>query len=76
MLDSLTNRLQGVFQKLSSKGTVREPDLDEAMREVRVALLEADVNFKVVREFIKNVRERAKGADVLKSLTGTGVTKC
>ena len=70
MLDSLTNRLQGVFQKLSSKGTVREADLDEAMREVRVALLEADVNFKVVREFIKNVRERAKGADVLKSLTG------
>ena len=70
MLDSLTNRLQGVFSKLSSKGTVRENDLDEAMREVRVALLEADVNFKVVREFIKNVRERAKGADVLKSLTG------
>ena len=70
MLDSLTNRLQGVFQKLSSKGTVREADLDEAMREVRVALLEADVNFKVVREFIKNVRERAIGADVLKSLTG------
>ena len=70
MLDSLTNRLQGVFSKLSSKGTVRENDLDEAMREVRVALLEADVNFKVVREFINNVRERAKGADVLKSLTG------
>ena len=70
MLDSLTNRLQGVFQKLSSKGTVREADLDEALREVRVALLEADVNFKVVREFIKNVRESAKGADVLKSLTG------
>ncbi len=70
MLDSLTNRLQGVFKKLSSKGTVRENDHDEAMREVRVALLEADVNFKVVREFINNVRERAKGADVLKSLTG------
>ena len=70
MLDSLTNRLQGVFQKLSSKGTVREEDLDEAMREVRVALLEADVNFKVVRDFIKGVRERAMGADVLKSLTG------
>ncbi len=70
MLDSLTNRLQGVFQKLSSKGTVREKDLDEALREVRVALLEADVNFKVVREFVKDVRERAIGADVLKSLTG------
>ncbi len=70
MLDSLTNRLQGVFSKLSSKGTIREDDLDEAMREVRVALLEADVNFKVVRAFIKGVRERAIGADVLKSLTG------
>ncbi len=70
MLDSLTNRLQGVFSKLSSKGTVREADLDDAMREVRVALLEADVNFKVVREFIKNVREHAIGAEVLKSLTG------
>jgi len=70
MLDGLTQRLQGVFGKLSSKGVVREEDLDEAMREVRVALLEADVNFKVVRDFIKSVRERALGAEVLQSLTG------
>ncbi len=71
MLDSLTERLQGVFRKLGSNATIREADLDEALREVRVALLEADVNFKVVREFVQNVRERALGAEVLKSLTPT-----
>jgi signal recognition particle subunit SRP54 len=70
MLDALTDRLQGVFRKLGSKGTVREEDLDEALREVRVALLEADVNFKVVKEFVAGVRERALGAEVLQSLTG------
>jgi len=69
MLEALTEKLQGVFRKLGSQGTVREQDLDEAMREVRIALLEADVNFKVVREFIAGVRERALGAEVLKSLT-------
>jgi signal recognition particle subunit SRP54 len=70
MLEALSERLQGVFRKLGSSGTITEQDLDEAMREVRVALLEADVNFKVVREFIANVREQAKGAEVLQSLTG------
>src|SRR3990170_4485448 len=70
MLEALSERLQGVFRKLGSKGTVREADLDEALREVRIALLEADVNFKVVREFIAGVRERALGAEVLQSLTG------
>ncbi len=71
MLDALTERLQGVFRKLGSHGAIREQDLDEALREVRVALLEADVNFKVVREFVAGVRERALGADVLRSLTPT-----
>ena len=71
MLDALTSRLQGVFQKLGSKGTIREEDLDEALREVRVALLEADVNFKVVREFVSHIKEQALGAEVLKSLTPT-----
>jgi len=71
MLDSLTERLQGVFRKLGSNATIREADLDEALREVRVALLEADVNFKVVRQFVQSVRERALGAEVLKSLTPT-----
>ncbi len=70
MLEALSERLQGVFRKLGSGGTVSEKDLDAAMREVRIALLEADVNFRVVKEFIANVRERAIGADVLQSLTG------
>jgi len=70
MLEALTDKLQSVFQKLGSHGTITEKDLDEAMREVRVALLEADVNFKVVREFIATVREKALGARVLDSLTG------
>ncbi len=70
MLDSLSEKLSGVFSKLGSHGTISEKDLDEAMREVRIALLEADVNFKVVRQFIASVRERALGAEVLKSLTG------
>ena len=70
MLEALTEKLQGVFSKLGSHATIREQDLDEAMREVRIALLEADVTFKVVREFIKNVREQALGAEVLTSLTG------
>ena len=59
MFDALSDKLQRVFGRLSSHGTVTEKDLDEALREVRVALLEADVNFKVVRQFITAVRERA-----------------
>jgi len=70
MFDALSDKLQRVFSRLSSHGTVSEKDLDEALREVRVALLEADVNFRVVREFISSIRERASGADVLQSLTG------
>jgi len=70
MLEALSERLQGVFNKLGSRGAITEKDLDEAMREVRVALLEADVNFKVVREFVQHVRERALGAEVAKSLSG------
>jgi signal recognition particle subunit SRP54 len=70
MFDALSDKLQRVFSRLSSHGTVTEKDLDEALREVRVALLEADVNFRVVREFIAGVRERSAGTEVLKSLTG------
>ena len=70
MLEALSDKLTGVFQKLGSHGTISEKDLDEAMREVRIALLEADVNFKVVRTFIATVREKALGSEVLKSLTG------
>jgi len=70
MLELLTDKLQTVFRRLSSRGIVSEKDLDEALREVRIALLEADVNFKVVREFINGVREQAVGAEILGSLTG------
>ena len=70
MLEALTQKLQSAFNRLGSHGSITEKDLDEAMREVRIALLEADVNFKVVRDFIGSVRERALGAGVLRSLTG------
>ncbi|MFT9847888.1 signal recognition particle protein [Aneurinibacillus sp. REN35] len=67
--ESLASRLQSTFDKLRGKGKVTEEDVTKAMREVRLALLEADVNFKVVKEFVSRVKERAIGQDVLKSLT-------
>lgn len=69
MLQILSDKLQDVFRKLTGKARVTEADIDQAMREVRLALLEADVNFKVVKEFIAQVRERAVGVAVLGSLT-------
>src|SRR5688572_31221190 len=69
MFDALSDKLQRVFSRLSSHGSVTEKDLDEALREVRVALLEADVNFRVVRDFIAAVREKALGQDVMQSIT-------
>ena len=67
--EGLGGRLQGIMDRVKGKGKVTEQDIKEMMREVRLALLEADVNFKVVRQFIKDVSERANGADVMKSLT-------
>ncbi|HBT19157.1 MAG TPA: signal recognition particle protein, partial [Clostridiaceae bacterium] len=67
--DSLAERLQEAFKKLRGKGKLTENDIKEAMREVRLALLEADVNFKVVKSFVKNVSEKATGSEVLESLT-------
>jgi signal recognition particle subunit SRP54 len=69
MFDSLTERLQGVMQSLKGHGKLTAEDIDAAMREIRLALLEADVNFKVVREFVVHVKERALGAEVMESLT-------
>jgi signal recognition particle subunit SRP54 len=69
MFDSLTDKLQGAFRRLGGRGTITEKDLDEALREVRLALLEADVNYKVVKDFVAGVREQALGSDVTKSLT-------
>lgn len=69
VFESLANRLQNTFNRLRGKGKLGESDVKEAMREVRLALLEADVNFKVVKDFVEKVRERAIGAEVLQSLT-------
>ena len=69
MFETLTEKLQGALAILGRRGTLREEDLDEALREVRLALLEADVNYKVVKEFVKAVRERALEEAVLKSIT-------
>lgn len=67
--EGLADRLQNTIQKIRGKGKINEADVKEMMREVRLALLEADVNFKVVKEFVKKVSERAVGQEVLKSLT-------
>ena len=67
--EGLTERLQNAIGKLRRKGKIGESDVKEVMREIRLALLEADVNFKVVKDFVKTVRSRAIGAEVLESLT-------
>ncbi len=69
MFDSLGDRLQEVFTRLRGRGKLTEKDVDAAMREIRLVLLEADVNFKVVKQFIDRVRERAIGEEVVKSVT-------
>ena len=67
--ESLSDRLAGVFKRLRGKGKLTEADIKAAMREVRTALLEADVNYKVAKEFIAGVTERAMGQEVMESLT-------
>jgi len=69
MFENLSNRLQAILKDLSRKGRLGEKDVDVALREVKLALLEADVNFRVVKQFIARVRERAVGTQILKSLT-------
>ncbi len=66
--DSLTEKLQNVFKNLRSKGRLTEDDVKAALKEVKMALLEADVNFKVVKKFVKDVQERAVGQDVMNGL--------
>lgn len=68
-LDGLSERLQDAFAKLKGKGKISEQDIKDVLREVRVALLEADVNYKVVKSFVGNIKDRAMGADVMESLT-------
>ena len=67
--EGLSEKLQETFRNLRGKGVVSEKDIDAALREVKLALLEADVNFKVVKQFVATIKEKAMGADVLKSLT-------
>lgn len=69
MFENLTDKLQSIFDNLSRQGKLSESDVNVAMREVRLALLEADVNFKVVKEFVEKVKTRAVGAEVMNSLT-------
>ena len=69
MFESLTERLQNAFSKLRGKGKLSEADLSDGLREVRLALLEADVNYKVVRDFTESIRARATGQEVMRSLT-------
>jgi SRP54-type protein, helical bundle domain./SRP54-type protein, GTPase domain. len=67
--ESLASKLQETFKKLRSKGKLTEKDVKEAMKDVKIALLEADVNYKVVKDFINKVNEKAVGQEVLESLT-------
>src|SRR5271169_6227291 len=68
MFDGLTERLSGVFDRLSGRGVLSEKDVDEALREVRVALLEADVALPVVRDFIERAKQAASGEAVIRSV--------
>src|SRR5260221_9218090 len=68
MFDALTERLSGVFDRLGGRGVLSEADVDEALREVRVALLEADVALPVVRDFIANAKVRTAGENVIRSI--------
>ncbi|MEA3459682.1 MAG: signal recognition particle receptor subunit alpha, partial [Chloroflexota bacterium] len=69
MFESLTDRLQGIFKRLARRGALSTDDVDVALREVRLALLDADVNYKVAKDFVARVRERAVGAEVIRSLS-------
>ena len=67
--EGLTEKISSTFKKLRGKGRIKESDVKEAMREIRMALLEADVSYKVVKDFIKSVTERCVDTEVLESLT-------
>ena len=69
MFESLTEKLESIFKKLKGKGLLKEEDIEVALKEIRLALLEADVNFKVVKDFVQKIKEKAIGKEVLESLT-------
>ncbi|MBI5063544.1 MAG: signal recognition particle receptor subunit alpha, partial [Desulfatitalea sp.] len=69
MFDSLSEKLDSVFKRLRGHGTLSESNISDGLREVRMALLEADVHFKVVKQFVADIKERAMGQEVMASLT-------
>src|ERR1700741_5279187 len=69
MFETLSDRLEGAFKKLRGQGRITERNIDEALREVRMALLEADVNLKVVKDFVEHIKRKAVGQEVLRSLS-------
>ena len=69
MFENLSDRLERIYKKLKGRGILKEADVDEALREIRVALIEADVSLPVIKDFLAPVREKAVGQEVLKSLT-------
>src|SRR6056297_2596327 len=69
IFESLSNKLQEALSKITKKGKLTEKDIDKILREIKLSLLEADVNFKVVKKFVKNIKEKAIGEDILESLT-------
>ena len=69
VFEGLAEKLQQTFKKLRGRGKLSETDVNDAMREVRMALLEADVNFKVVKDFVAKIKDRAIGQEVMESLT-------
>src|SRR5438105_13995092 len=69
MFESLSDRFEGIFGRLRSRGRLGDAEVDEVLREIRLALLEADVNFVVVRGFVARIKERCIGADLAKSLS-------
>ena len=76
MFDSLREKLDNVFKSLRGKGKLTQDDVKVAMRQVRLSLLEADVNFKVVKDLVAKISERAVGAEVLESLTTLSMIRC
>src|SRR4030065_2540718 len=69
MFESLTDKLDGIFRRLKGRGRLDEENIQSALKEIRMALLEADVNFRVVRDFIEDIRKRAVGQEVFDSIT-------
>ena len=69
MFENLSDRLGAIYKKLKGRGVLKEADVDEALREIRIAMIEADVSLSAVKPFLKNVREKGVGHEVLRSLT-------